>query len=125
MMMRMFRKAKETQTCVIKRMLKFNDCKNCLFKNEILLRFHQIFKSETRCVYTEEVNKITLSSNDDKRLQTFDRIRTYPYGTNAFKVCKSEMLGKYKWLILIIILMKIEQNIIHCDHIFLISHIEY
>ena len=125
MMMRMFRKAKETQKCVIKRILKFNDCKNCLFKNEILLRFHQIFKSETRCVYTEEVNKITLSSNDDKRLQTFDRIRTYPYGTNAFKVCKSEMLGKYKWLILIIILMKIEQNIIHCDHIFLISHIEY
>ena len=96
MMMRMFRKAKETQKCVIKRILKFNDCKNCLFKNEILLRFHQIFKSETRCVYTEEVNKITLSSNDDKRLQTFDRIRTYPYGTKAFKGCKSEMLGKYK-----------------------------
>ena len=43
-------------------------------------------------MYTEEVNKITLSSNDDKRLQTFDRITTYPYGTNAFKVCESEML---------------------------------
>ena len=43
-------------------------------------------------MYTEEVNKIALSSNDDKRLQTFDRITTYPYGTNAFKVCESEML---------------------------------
>ena len=32
----------------------------------------------------------------DKRLQIFDGIRTYPYGTNAFKVCKSEMLSKYK-----------------------------
>ena len=40
-----------------------------------------------------EINKIALSSNDDKRLQTFDRITTYPYGTNAFKVCESEMLN--------------------------------
>ena len=31
-------------------------------------------------VYTGEVNKIALSSNDDKRLQTFDKITTYPYG---------------------------------------------
>ena len=43
-------------------------------------------------MYTEEVNKIALKSNDDKRLQKFDRIATYPYGTNAFKVCESEML---------------------------------
>ena len=32
-------------------------------------------------MYTEEVNKIVLSRDDDKRLQTFDRITTYPYGT--------------------------------------------
>ena len=43
-------------------------------------------------MYTEEVNKIAISSNDDKRLQTFDRVTTYPYGTNAFKVCESEMM---------------------------------
>ena len=47
-------------------------------------------------MYTEEVNKIALSSNDDERLQTSDGIRTYPYGSNAFKVCKSEMLTKKK-----------------------------
>ena len=47
-------------------------------------------------MYTEEVNKIALSSNDDKRLQTFYGITTYPYGTNAFKVCESEMLAKKK-----------------------------
>ena len=40
-----------------------------------------------------EVNRIALSSNDDKRLQTFDRITIYPYGTNAFKVCECEMLS--------------------------------
>ena len=43
-------------------------------------------------MYREEVNKITLSSDDDKRLQTFNRVTTYPYGTNAFKLCKSEMI---------------------------------
>ena len=43
-------------------------------------------------VQTEEVNKIALSSDDDKRLQTFDRVSTYPYGTIAFKVCESEIL---------------------------------
>ena len=40
----------------------------------------------------EEINKIALSSNDDKRLQTFDKITAYPYGINAFKVCESEMI---------------------------------
>ena len=45
---------------------------------------------------------------DDKRLPTFDKITTYPYGTNAFKVCEKEMLIKYKWLILMIVLMKIK-----------------
>ena len=43
-------------------------------------------------MHTEEVNKIALSSNDDKRLQTSDRVTTYPYGTNVFKVSDSEML---------------------------------
>ena len=43
-------------------------------------------------MYTEEVYKIALSGNDDKRLQTFDSTTTYPYGTNALKVCESEIL---------------------------------
>ena len=45
-------------------------------------------------MYTEDVNKIALSSNDDKRTQIFDRVTTYPYGTNVFKVCQNEMLLK-------------------------------
>ena len=62
----------------------------------------QRFKSKALCVYTEQIYKIALSGNDDKRLQTFDRTTTYPYGTNTFKVCESEMLSKYKWSILMI-----------------------
>ena len=65
-------------------------------KKKIILKSQQRFKSEGHCAYSEEVNNIVLSSNDDKRLQTFDRIRTCPYGTNAFKVYKSEILSKYK-----------------------------
>ena len=68
---------------------KFQDC---LLNNKAVYRSQERFKSYNHDVYTEEVNKIALSSNDDKRLQTFDRITTYPYGTNAFKVCESEML---------------------------------
>ena len=54
----------------------------------------QRFKSNYHNLYTEEINKIASSSDDDKRLQTFDRITTYPYGANVFKVCESEMLAK-------------------------------
>ena len=43
-------------------------------------------------MYTEDVNKIALSSNDDKRLQTFDKITVYPHGTNATIVCESEIM---------------------------------
>ena len=63
-----------------------------MFNDKIILKSQQRFKSDHHNVYTEEINKIALSSNDDKRLQTSDRIKTYPYGTNAFKVCESEML---------------------------------
>ena len=41
--------------------------------------------------------KIVLSANDDKRLQTYDNITTYLYGTNAFKVCENEMLNNKRF----------------------------
>ena len=47
-------------------------------------------------MFTEEVNKIALKSSDNKRLQTFDGITTYRYGTNAFKVCENEMMIKLR-----------------------------
>ena len=45
-------------------------------------------------MYTENANKIAQNNNDDKRLWAFDGIKTYPIGTNAFKVCESEMLAQ-------------------------------
>ena len=81
------KKAKETKKCIINRRIKFEDYKDSLFKNNTILRSQLRFKSDLHIVYTEEVNKIAISSNDDKRLQTFDKITTYPYGTKSFKVC--------------------------------------
>ena len=62
------KKGKGTKKYVIKRRLKFNDYKYYLLNNEIILKSQQRFNSERHDVYTEEINKIALSSNDDKRL---------------------------------------------------------
>ena len=70
----------------------FQNFRNCLFNNKAVYRSQERFKSFNHDLYTGEVNKIALSNNDDKRLQTFDGITTYPYGINVLKVCESEML---------------------------------
>ena len=74
------KKAKGTKKCVIKKMLKFEDYKKCLFGNEPMLKSQQRFKSENHEVYTENIKKIALSINDDKRIVALDGITSYPYG---------------------------------------------
>ena len=64
----------------------------CLFNDKIILKSQQRFKSDHHKVHTEEVNKIALNSDHDKRLQTFNRVITYPYGLPAVKVCESDIL---------------------------------
>ena len=100
------KKAKHTKKCVIKRKTKFENYKNCLEatqleskinhleKNKIdvdrikenlkefirinksILKTQQRFKSERHNVFTEDINKMSLSSNDDKRMQSIDSIET-------------------------------------------------
>ena len=48
------------------------------------------FKIERYNVFTEEINKIALSSNEDKRMQSFDSIETYAYGTSKDLVSEKE-----------------------------------
>ena len=74
MMVRMIKKQKEQNKSVIKKILKYNDCKDCFLNNKTILKSQKRFKSERHNVYTEDLNKIALSSNDGKRLQTYDRI---------------------------------------------------
>ena len=76
------KKTKGIKRCVIKR---------SLFNKKTILKSQLRFKSDHHNVCTEDVNKIGLNSNDDKRLRIFDRVTTFPYGTNAFKVCEGEM----------------------------------
>ena len=104
------KKAKGTKKCVVKRKLKFEDYKNCLEtthfenkshshkkyhkefikNNKLILKTQQRLKSERHYVFTEEINKIALSSNDDKRMQSIDSMETYAYGTSKDLVCEKE-----------------------------------
>ena len=67
-----------------------------MLNDKIVVKSQQRFRSDHHSVYTEEINKIALSSNDDKRMQTFDKVTTYPFGINAFMVCEGEMLSLRK-----------------------------
>ena len=68
------KKANGIKKCVIKRMIKFKDYKNCLLKDEITLKSQQRFISKKHDVYTENIDKIALSNNDDKRIVSSDKI---------------------------------------------------
>ena len=74
------KKAKGRKKCVIKRVIKFNDYKNCLLKDEVILKSQQRFICKKHDVYTKNINKIALSNNDDKRVVSSDKITSYPYG---------------------------------------------
>ena len=59
-------------------MIKFDDNKNCLLKDKVLLKLQQRFISKNHDVYTEDINKIALSNDDDKRIVSSDKIASYP-----------------------------------------------
>ena len=81
------KKAKWTKKYVIKRRFMIKNYKDCLFNDKTMLKLQRRFKSDCHNVFTEKINKIALSSNDNKRLKIFDKVTTYPYETNALKVC--------------------------------------
>ena len=61
-------------------MIKFNDYKKCLLNDEVMLKPQQRFTSKKRDVYIENINKIALNNNDDKRIVSSNKITSYPYG---------------------------------------------
>ena len=73
------KKAKGTKKCIIKKKIKFSDYKKCLFNDELILKSQQRFISKKHDVYTENINKIALSNNDDKRIIS-SNISSCPYG---------------------------------------------
>ena len=73
------KKAKGTKKHIIK-MIKFNDSKKCLLNDEVIFKSQQRFISKKHDAYTENINKIALSNDDDKRIVSSDKITSYPYG---------------------------------------------
>ena len=79
-------KSQGTQKCVIKRKTMLENYADCLFNNKIILKLQQRLKNNHHKVYTEDVNRIALSGDDDKRLQTFNRVTIYPYESEMMMV---------------------------------------
>lgn len=59
---------KGTRKNIIKCTIKFEGYKDCLENNETILNSQQKFRSETKIVSTEKVNKIALRANYGERL---------------------------------------------------------
>ena len=63
-----------------------------------MLKTQQKFKSEKHNFFTEEINNIDLSSNDNKRMQSIDLTETYAYGTSKYLISEKEKI-KYSNII--------------------------
>ena len=74
------KKCKGIKKSVTKNNISFKDYETCLFSNISQLRKMNVFRSRLHDVYTEEVNKIALSANDDKRIILLDGIHTLAHG---------------------------------------------
>ena len=61
-------------------MIKFKDYKKCLLNDEVILKSQQRSISKKHDVYTENINKLALSNNDDKRIISSNKITSYLYG---------------------------------------------
>ena len=70
------RKAKGVKKNVIKKSLRFEDYKKCLFSGENLMKEMNIIRSQNHDIYSMTVNKVALSANDDKRLICSNKIDT-------------------------------------------------
>ena len=124
-----------------KEKLKFENCKNCfevtkledkikyvekkinidnlkksriefIRNNKSILKIQQRFKREKHNFFTKEINKIDLSSNDNKRMQSNDSIETYAFGMSKGLVSEEEVIKynnimkRYKKLLTLMILQK-------------------
>ena len=71
-------KVKGTKECVIKICIMFDNYEKFLKEKNKILRKQQRFKSNGHNIYTEEINKVALSFEDDEKLIPYDGITTYP-----------------------------------------------
>lgn len=80
------KKAKGTKTSVIKH-LNMSDYKNVLYNRNIIRKKNILFRSIKHEIFTQSVNKIALSSNDDKRFISSDNVTTVAWGNENMLKC--------------------------------------
>ena len=64
--------------------------KEFIKNKKLIAKSQQRFKSEKHNIFTEKINKITLSANNDKRIQSTNPVETYAYKIIKDLVCKKE-----------------------------------
>ena len=74
------KKCKGVKKSVVKKSITHEDYKKCLLTGKEQLRKQNIIRSYKHEVYTEEVNKVALSTSDDKRYILEDGINTLALG---------------------------------------------
>ena len=74
------KKCKGVKKSVVKKSITHEDYKTCLLTGKEQLRKQNIIRSYEHEVYTEEVNKVALSANDDKRYILENGINTLALG---------------------------------------------
>ena len=70
---------------VTRRSIQFDDYRECLFSIKEQHRKMNVIRSHHHEIYTEEINKIALSSDDDERVIMADEIHTLAYGHTNLK----------------------------------------
>ena len=68
-----------------KRSIPFDDYRECLFSRKEQHRKMNVIRSHCHEIYTEESNKIALSSDEDKRVIMADGIHILAYGHTKLK----------------------------------------
>ena len=74
------KKDKGIKKSVVENNIRFDDYKECLENKVKQMREMQVIRSYKHFVYTETVNKVALSADDDKRIICKDGKHTLPYG---------------------------------------------
>ena len=81
-----YKKAKGVKKNVVKKYITHEDYKDCLFSKKEQVRSMNVIRSHLHEVYTEEMNKVALSADDDKRIILEDGIHTLAYGHYKLKL---------------------------------------
>ena len=79
------KKCKGVKKKVVEQTITHEDYKNCLFSRQEQYREMNVFRSHLHDIYTEEINIVALSADDDKRVIMADGIHTLAYGHYILK----------------------------------------